>query len=154
MSQLIEDRIANIRQCMSTCDSPIKRYEKIIELGRLLPPLPPHFKEPKFLVPGCQSRLYLHSRIQENHIIFEAEADALIANGLAYLLVAVYSDQPPETILQCRPHYLEELQISASLSLSRANGLAHLYLRMKQDALHLLVVNNTCRPIYETHVGN
>ena len=43
----------------------------------------------------------------------------------------------------CPPHFLEELGIHASLSPSRSNGLASLFLRMKQHALNFLVSSNS-----------
>ena len=70
---------------------------------------------------------------------FEAEADALISAGLAALLTQVYSGETPETILKCPPTYLDEIGISASLTPNRANGLYSIHLRMKQEALKLLM---------------
>src|SRR4029077_20554700 len=91
------------------------------------------------LVKGCQSQMYLHSYWSEDKIIFESESDALISSGLASLLVQVYSGETPETILKCSPTYLDEIGISASLTPNRASGLYSMHLRMKQEALRMLV---------------
>lgn len=121
------------------CPSVEAKYEKIIELGRQQTPLAAVHKIPDNLVKGCQSQMYLYSYWLGDHIIFEAESDALISAGLASLLMKVYSGETPEVILKCPPTYLDELGISASLTPNRANGLYSVHLRMKQEALKLLV---------------
>ena len=99
----------------------------------------PQLKTADNLVKGCQSIMYLHSRMEGDVVMFEAESDALISAGLAMLLLKVYNGEPPEVILKCPPNYLEELGISASLTPNRANGLYSIHLRMKQDALRLMM---------------
>lgn len=130
-----------VKNLFTKCASPESRYERIIELGRGLPPIAPAYRIPENLVKGCQSRMYLHSHLQDGKIIFEAESDSLISAGLAALLMAVYSDEAPEVVLQCPPTFLEDLQINASLTMNRANGLASLHLRMKQDALQHFIAS-------------
>lgn len=130
-----------IKQIFSPCKSEEEKYAKIIELGRTLPPLSAQFKTEENLVRGCQSTMYLRSYSHQGAVYFEAESDALISSGLATLLLQVYSGETPETILKCPPTYLEELGIGASLTPSRANGLYSIHLRMKQDALKLLLQN-------------
>ncbi|MGA8165612.1 MAG: SufE family protein [Waddliaceae bacterium] len=129
-----------IIELFSRCCSKEEVYEKIIELGKNAPPLDPKDKIPENLVFGCQSTVYLQSHWKGDVIIFQAESDALISSGLASLLTFVYSGESPKTILTCPPKYLDELDIPASLTPSRANGLSSIHLRMKQDALHLLMV--------------
>lgn len=128
-----------VKQLFDGLTSPQQKYEKIIELGRALPSYPTEFKTPERLVKGCQSEMYLHTTILNGKVQFQAHSEALISAGLAALLLAVYSDESPETILTSPPKFLEELGILGSLSPGRANGLASLYQRMKQDALKLLV---------------
>lgn len=128
-----------IKDLLSSCPTEEAKYQKIIELGRALPRLSEKEKIPANIVKGCQSTMYLHSYWSGDKIIFEGESDALISSGLAALLLQVYSGETPETILKCPPTYLDELGIGASLSPSRANGLYSIHLRMKQDALRLLM---------------
>lgn len=128
-----------IKDIFLACPSEESKYEKIIELGRQQPPLAATYKISENLVKGCQSQMYLHSYWSGDNIIFEAEADALISAGLAALLVQVYSGESPETILKCPPTYLDEIGINASLTPNRASGLYSMHLRMKQEALKMLV---------------
>lgn len=128
-----------IKEIFLACPSMEAKYEKVIELGRHQTALPKEAKISENLVTGCQSQMYLHSYWSGDNIIFETESDALISAGLAALLIEVYSGETPEAILKCPPHYLEEIGISASLTPNRASGLYSLHLRMKQDALKMLV---------------
>lgn len=115
------------------------RYQKIIDLGKELPALSPENLTPENCVKGCQSLVYLHSYLVDGKMQFEAASEALISAGLAALLIKVYRGETPETVLKCPPLFLEELQIHASLTPGRSNGLSSIYLRMKQDALKYLV---------------
>ena len=102
---------------------------------------------PENVVPGCQSVMYLRSYMEGGAVFFEAESEALISSGLAALLVCVYSGELPEAILKCPPDYLEELGIRTSLTPNRTNGLYHIHLRMRQDALKFLVNVRKCDKI-------
>jgi cysteine desulfuration protein SufE len=121
----------------SQCGTEEQKYQKIIEMGRELPPLSDVDKVPENIVKGCQSTVYLRSCMSGANVEFAAESDALISAGLAAILIKVYSGETPETILKCAPDYLEKLGLSASLTPNRANGLYSIHLRMKQEALKL-----------------
>lgn len=127
-----------LKKLFADCQTLDDRYQMIIDLGKAMPPLAPIYKVAENLVKGCQSQMYLRSYISDDGIIFEGQSDALISQGLGALLIQVYSGESPETILKCPPTYIEELQIAASLSPSRSNGLYSIHLRMKQEALKLL----------------
>ncbi|MBS0604454.1 MAG: SufE family protein [Verrucomicrobia bacterium] len=134
-----------IKQLFSCCSTPQQKYEKIIELGRLLSPYPVELKTPDRLVKGCQSEMYLSTSYTEGKVVFQAYSEALISAGLAALLLSVYSEEPPEAVLTCPPLFLEELGIHGSLSPSRSNGLSSLFLRMKQDSLNFLIALQSAR---------
>ncbi|MBJ7449758.1 MAG: SufE family protein [Parachlamydiales bacterium] len=123
------------------CINQEDRYRRLISLGKEQDCLLPEMKDDHHLVPGCQSRMYLHSTFKDGLVFFQAESDALISAGLAVLLMRVYSGETPETILKCPPTYLEVLGINTSLTPSRANGLSNIMLRMKQEALKYLMAS-------------
>jgi cysteine desulfuration protein SufE len=117
------------------CMTPEEKYQKIIELGKTQSHLDPVYKTDENLVRGCQSRMFLRSWREGDTVFFESEADALISAGLGMLLIRVYSGEKPEVILKCPPNHIEELEIRQTLTPGRANGLASVYLRLKQEAL-------------------
>jgi len=139
MSQTFVQKVKDLKSQFNNCLNDDAKYQKIIELGKTLPKLNPINKSTANIVKGCQSTMYLYTHLEEDKVFFEAESDALISAGLAALLVLVYSGESPETVLKVTPDYIEELGISANLSPSRTNGLYSIHLRMKQEALRLLV---------------
>lgn len=148
MSETFQKKSDAIKKIFTQLASDEERYKALIELGRRLPPLAPEFKIPQNLVSGCQSNLYLSSRLIDGLMVFEAASDALISSGLAALLLSVYSGESPETILKEPPQFLADLGIHASLSPNRSNGLSHIHLRMKKDALKYLVSSNSFLAVF------
>lgn len=128
-----------IKALFKGCDSPESRYQKIIELGFQLPPMPDSLKTEENLVKGCQSLVYLHAKLVDEKFYFTASSDALISAGLAQLLLLAYQGKSPTFILKIRPTFLEDLGIPTSLSPGRSNGLASMYLQMQKFALNFLV---------------
>lgn len=116
-------------------------YNHIIALGQKMRNHSFSYKEDQYLVPGCQSLLYLYSEEKDGKLYFQTYSDALISMGLAQLLVWYYNGETPETILKSPASFLEELKIAQSLSPSRANGLFNIHLKMKQLALAALLPN-------------
>jgi cysteine desulfuration protein SufE len=131
-----------VKKLFDRCTSEDLKYQKIIELGKALPPFPESEKIEANFVNGCQSIMYLHTKMDKGLLYFSANSDALISAGLAAILVRVYSGEMPEVILKCPPDYLESLGIGASLTPNRANGLYSIHLKMKQEALKFLLQQN------------
>lgn len=123
----------------AACHTPDERYQKIIQLGKTQQILPSEKKNESTRVRGCQSNMYLISEFRDGRVYFESESDALISAGLAVLLLRVYSGETPETILKCPASYIEEIKIQQTLTPGRSNGLASLYLRLKQEAVKYLI---------------
>ncbi len=138
MSQTFEKKVLELKKLFAAA-TPEQRYHLLIAMGRDLPPFNPDHKIPAHTVQGCQSTLYLHASFRDSKLFFSASADALISAGLAALLISVYTGETPETILKCPPTFLQDLGIAASLSMNRSNGLAHIHLRMKQEAVKYLI---------------
>jgi len=129
---------SGIKKLFENFQNKQERYKKIIELGKALEPMPDSLKTEENRIAGCQSMVYLHSELREGKIYFTAYSDALITAGLAALLIKAYNGQPPQILLQYKPTFLEELDIPASLSPSRSNGLSLIHLRMQRDAVKFL----------------
>lgn len=127
-----------IKDFFSNLSSPNDKYEKIIELGRKLPPLSPTARIEQNLVQGCQSLLYLETTTKDGFIYFNADSEALISKGLAALLIDVYSEQLPTALFQHPPLFLTEIGLHQALSPARSNGLASLFKKMQLAAAALL----------------
>lgn len=111
------------------------RYKKLIELGKALPELPDSKKIEDFKVKGCQSQVWIHARLENGRVIFEADSDAILVRGLVALLLRVYSDATPKEIMETPPDFVKEIGLESKLSPSRANGLFSMIKQMKFYAM-------------------
>jgi len=139
MSRSLLEKQDLLRLDFSECKAPEALYRKIMAYGKKLPPYPSELKKADNLVEGCQSVMYLSAHFEEGKLFFYAASDALISAGLAAILIDLYSGETPETILLNPPSFLDKIGIPQSLTPGRANGLASLYLKMKQCALNCLI---------------
>jgi cysteine desulfuration protein SufE len=139
MKKELENRLLSLQKKFHLMTVADEKYAYLIELGRALPSYPQDCRTSDRIVPGCQSTLYLEAHMEEGKLFFQSSSDALISQGLAALLIHVYSGLPAEMILLNPPVFLHELGIFASLSPHRSNGLASIYTRMKQEALKFLI---------------
>lgn len=128
-------REKEIVEIFTQLSSKEEKYEKIISLGKLLPPFEAELRKETNLIKGCQSKLYLSFQVQEGRIFFQADSEALISKGLAALLIDLYSGHLPETILKHRPSFIEQLDLLSLLSMTRLNGFFEIHKRMQQIAL-------------------
>lgn len=128
-----------IKAIFSACPTSEARYQKIIELGRQLPPFNPTARIPANLVPGCQSVMHLETSFHDDKLFFNADSDALISKGLAALLIATYSEESPQAVANCPPSFIKAIGLHNALSPARSNGLASLYHKMRQEALKYLL---------------
>jgi cysteine desulfuration protein SufE len=126
---------ASIKAIFAACPTPESRYQKIIEMGRQLPPFNPASRTAANLVPGCQSIMYLEATLHNNRLLLNADSEALISKGLAALLIYVYSEETLATIAHCPPTFIQEIGLHNALSPARSSGLASLYHKLRQEAL-------------------
>jgi len=112
-----------------------ERYKHIIKQGRELEPLDEEYKKEENLVRGCQSHVWLHTRIEDGKITFEADSDAAITKGLVALMVRFYSGHSPEEIIDTDPTFIKKIGMQDHLSPTRSNGLASMVKQMKIYAM-------------------
>lgn len=121
------------------------RYQKIIALGRALPPLPEEFRTDENKVRGCSSTVWLHATSEGDKVVFHADSDAAIPKGLVALLIQVYSGRTAKEILAAPPEFIEELGLNQNLSPNRANGLTAMVKQLMAYALALSAQSSAAR---------
>lgn len=119
--------------------SPEELYHALIALGKTQPRLSSADKTPENRIHGCQSTAFGKVKLENGKIFFTIEADALISAGLGQLISRIYSNEPPEAILQCPPDCFDKIGLSGALSPTRSNGLAQMLIHCKKAALAYLV---------------
>lgn len=111
------------------------RYAYIIELGQNLTPLPEKEKNPGNLIEGCQSRVWISARLNDDGTItFEADSDAMIVKGIVSLLLRVLSEHTPGEILESELYFIDKIGLSDHLSPTRSNGLVAMVRQIKNYA--------------------
>ncbi|UMB59360.1 SufE family protein [Lutibacter sp. A80] len=113
----------------------MERYEYIIELGKSLPIIAETYKKDENLIVGCQSKVWLHSEIDEQIINFTADSDAILTKGIVALLLRVFNNQTPADILEADLFFIDEIGLKEHLSPNRANGLVSMIKQIKLYAL-------------------
>ena len=134
MSDIQETQQQIIKEFESLSDW-TERYKHIIKQGRSLDPLDEQYKVEENLVRGCQSQVWLHTHIEDDKVIFEADSDAAITKGLVALMVRFYSNQKPDDIIATSPTFIKKIGMQEHLSPTRSNGLASMVKQMKIYAM-------------------
>ncbi len=111
------------------------KYEHIIGLGKELPLVPEELKSDDLLIKGCQSRVWLHAKLEDGKVIFSADSDAIITKGIISLLIRVLSGQTPDAIIETDLRFIEKIGLKEHLSPTRSNGLVSMVTQMKLYAL-------------------
>ena len=138
----IETIQADLIDEFSIFDDWMERYEYMIELGKSLPMIASEFKTDDNIIKGCQSKVWLHADLENETVVFTADSDAIITKGIVAILIRVFSNQSPETILKTNTDFIDEIGLKEHLSPTRANGLASMIKKIKMYAL-----------AYQTQIG-
>lgn len=109
-----------------------QRYQYIIDLGKSIPGLSDEAKTPDKLVNGCQSSVWLDSRIENGLVKFDVDSDAVIVQGLLALVMAAFNNKTPRQILDFDVDwYFAELDLERHISPTRGNGLRAIVSKIK-----------------------
>ena len=130
----LEEAKKAIIEDFSMYDEWLDKDEYLIELGKNLEPYPEENKTEDKLIKGCQSRVWLDSKIEEGRIYFSADSDAIITKGIISLLISVYSGRTPKEIAGDDFGFINEIGLRENLSPTRANGLVSMIERIKELA--------------------
>jgi cysteine desulfuration protein SufE len=111
------------------------KYEYIIDLGKKLKGLPEEQKTEDNIIKGCQSRVWLNARKDEEKLIFDADSEAIIVKGLVNMLIRVLSGHTPQEIAKADLYFMDKIGMSQHLAQTRSNGLASMVKQMKNYAI-------------------
>ncbi|MHB1589234.1 MAG: SufE family protein [Metallibacterium scheffleri] len=111
-----------------------ERYQYLIDLGKKLPDLPDAMKTEEHRVHGCQSLVWMLSEGDATRIDIRAISDSAIVSGLIALLLRVYSGRGAREIIDTEPSFIRDIGLAKALSPTRANGLAAMLARIRENA--------------------
>ena len=133
-SYTLEEAKAAVIEDFSMYDEWLDKYEYLIELGKNLETPNESSKIDSNLIRGCQSRVWLDSKVEGGRIYFKADSDAIITKGIISLLISIYSGRTPAEIAKDDFGFIEKIGLKENLSPTRANGLAAMIQRIKELA--------------------
>jgi len=117
------------------------RYRYVIELGRMLPPLPENAHTETNKVRGCASQVWLLTHVKPDGgaagpiLSFDGDSDAHIVRGLIAILLALYSGKHAKEILDTDALELfERIRLRDGLTPQRSNGLRSMVERIRAEA--------------------
>lgn len=130
----IEAVVADLEEGFALFDDWEDRYRYLMELGRELQPLAPEEMVEANRVSGCQSRVWLVTRMEAGRLHLRAASDAAFVQGILALLLRVFDGRTPREIAATGPDFLQRLGLGEQLSMSRRNGAAAVVARIKAAA--------------------
>jgi cysteine desulfuration protein SufE len=107
----------------------------IMELGQKLPVMKEEKKTEDNMVRGCQSKVWLTAKMENEAVQFTADSNTAITKGLVSLLMRVFSGQKPEAILTADLYFPKKIGMERFIGTQRSNGFAAMIRQMKLYAL-------------------
>jgi cysteine desulfuration protein SufE len=132
--------IDDILDNFSLLDEWDDRYRYVIELGRMLEPLPEPARNETNKVIGCASQVWLQTRTMPDGasgpvLTFVGDSDAHIVRGLIAILLALYSGHTARDILAIDAlGVFDRLGLRDHLTPQRSNGLRAMVERIRTEA--------------------
>ena len=130
----LEEAKAAVVEEFSMFDEWLDKYEYLIELGKNLEVFPVELKTDDRLIKGCQSRVWLDTKVDGGRLFFRADSDAIITKGIISLLIQVYNGRTAAEIAADDFGFVEQIGLRANLSPTRANGLNSMIETIRREA--------------------
>jgi cysteine desulfuration protein SufE len=107
----------------------------IMELGQKLPPFPESDRIEDNIVKGCQSKVWLTAKFENGKVYFAGESNTAITKGLVSLLIRIFNNQTPQTILDTELFFIQHIGMERFIGTQRTNGFASMIRQIKLYAL-------------------
>ena len=135
--------IDEIRENFALLEDWDDRYRYVIELGRMLDPMPEAEHSAANKVLGCASQVWLSKQIGRSDgeplLNYLGDSDAHIVRGLIAILLTLYSGRTPREILATDAiAVFDEFGFREHLTPQRSNGLRSMVERIRSDAREAL----------------
>lgn len=131
----IDELQQEIVESFSVFEDWMDKYAYLIELGNNLPDFDNTYRTEKYIIKGCQSRVWLYTSMENGLMKFVADSDALIVKGIIALLHQIYSGRSPKEILNTKTDFISKIGLDKHLSPTRSNGLLAMIKQIKFYAL-------------------
>jgi cysteine desulfuration protein SufE len=115
------------------------RYRLLIDLGRMLEPMPDALKTDATKVRGCSASVWLYpTRLDDGRLHFLADSNAAITKGIVALILAAVQDRQPDEIADLDiGRELEPFELRRELSSNRTQGVPNMIALIQDTARRL-----------------
>jgi cysteine desulfuration protein SufE len=115
------------------------RYRLLIELGRMLEPMPDALKTDATKVRGCSSSTWVYpTRLPDGRLHFLADSNAAITKGIVALILSAVQDRSPQEIAALDLFKeLEPFDLKRELSSNRTQGVPNMIALVQETARRL-----------------
>ena len=119
----------------SVFDDWLDKYDYLIGLSETLPAIAPEHRTERYLIEGCQSRVWVDAKLEDGRVYYAADSDAIITKGIIALLIRVLNGRTPQEILATDLYFIDAIGLKENLSPTRSNGLLAMLNQMRLYAL-------------------
>ncbi len=115
------------------------RYRQLIELGRMLEPMPEALKTDATKVRGCSASVWVYPTVTEDRRLhFLADSNAAITKGIVALVLAAVQDKPAaEVAAMDVAGALAPFDLARQLSANRTQGVPSMIELIRKTARRL-----------------
>ena len=119
----------------SIFDDWLDKYDYLISLSEELPAIDADKRTDKYLIEGCQSRVWVAAELRDGKVYYTADSDAIITKGIIALLIRVMSGRTAAEAAALDLYFIDAIGLGENLSPTRSNGLRAMIQQMKLYAL-------------------
>jgi len=115
------------------------RYRLLIDLGRMLEPMPDALKTDATKVRGCSASVWVYpTRLDDGRLHFLADSDAAITKGIVALILSAVQDRRPAEVAGLDlARELEPFDLKRELSSNRTQGVPNMIALIQETAKRL-----------------
>lgn len=106
----------------------------VMELGQKLPTFSESDRKEENEVKGCQSKVWMTAKLENEKMILSADSNTAITKGLVSLLVRVFSGQTPNNVLLSDLTFMKRIGMERFIGTQRSNGFAAMIKQIKMYA--------------------
>lgn len=139
----IQEIEQEIIQEFSMFDDWMDKYNYLIELGDQCPMIDEKEKNENNLIKGCQSKVWVSAKMEDDVMDITADSDAVITKGIITLLLRVFNHQRPEDVQDADISFIDKIGLTQHLSPTRSNGLWSMVTQIKLHAMAFVIQKQT-----------
>ena len=125
-----------ITEFASLADNMELTLHHLMDQGKVLPQLSSEEQQDKYLVNGCQAKVWILSSYANEQVHYRAQSNTAITQGLVSLLIRILSGQSIVDILKAEFFFPARIHMNRFIGTQRSIGFTRIWSEMKKHALY------------------